>query len=85
MNFKREAMPLFHFGPIELEFRHGSSARVVIPSIGKQDATDIDEQAGDIRRFLHRVVSVRVMTQLCGEKCQEAVKKVPSPDPHYTF
>ena len=53
MDFKDEAMPLFHLGPIQLELRHGSPAGVVIPSVGEQDTTDIHKKAGNLGLWLH--------------------------------
>ena len=53
MDFEDEAMPLFHLGPIQLELRHRSPAGVVIPSVGEQDAADIDKHTRDRRCFLH--------------------------------
>jgi hypothetical protein len=58
MNFKRETVPLFHLGPIQLELRHGSSAGVVIPPVGEQNATDIHKYARDCRGFPGHVFSV---------------------------
>jgi hypothetical protein len=53
VNFKREAMGLFHLGPVQLELRHGSPAGVVIPSVGEQDTTDVCKKAGNWGFVLH--------------------------------
>jgi len=53
VDFKVEAMPLFHLAPIQLELRRGSPAGVVIPSVGEQDTADIHKKAGIWERLLH--------------------------------
>jgi hypothetical protein len=38
-----QPMALLHLGPVELELRRRSFARMVIPSVAEQHATDIQE------------------------------------------
>src|SRR5208283_4213087 len=47
VGFERQAMPLFHLGPIQLEVCCRPSAENVIPTVAEQHTADIEEERGD--------------------------------------
>ena len=55
VGFKVQGMPLLHFGPLQLEVLCRPPARMMIPSIGEQDPADVQKQASNCSRFLHRL------------------------------
>ena len=52
---KSKMMPIFYLSPVQLDFCRRLLAGMMIPSISKQDAADIQKQVGDNSRFLHLI------------------------------
>jgi hypothetical protein len=44
VGFEVQAMPSFHFGPIQLEVLRGAPAGVMIPSVGEQNSAHVQKQ-----------------------------------------
>jgi hypothetical protein len=49
-----QVMPILHLGQIQLEIRRRPFAGMMIPTVGEQDTPDIQKQARDCSRFVHR-------------------------------
>jgi hypothetical protein len=50
-----QVMSMLHLGQLQFEVRRRPSAGMMIPPVGEQDPPDIQKQAGDCSRFLHRL------------------------------
>jgi hypothetical protein len=52
-----KVMPIFHIGPPQFKARRRSLAGSAIPSVGKQDAADVQKQRRDRDRCFHLAYS----------------------------
>jgi hypothetical protein len=53
VRFKVQRVPLFHLRPFQLEMFGRPSAGMMIPAIGEQDATDVEEKGCNRGGSLH--------------------------------